>query len=148
MEDFSPAAVGPAEDLLVDFPSRLGDVRPPFSELGVLQVAVHFIFLPQKCFSRSVLLPSSGRVSNIPTVFKLLQPLLRLLESSGVFAGPANGQPLLRSPCFAERRAYGGGRQHFLRGQQVKFARSERVAISQAEKPAAQGREKSLALPM
>jgi hypothetical protein len=36
-------------------------VRPPFAELGVLQVAVHVIFLPQRFFSRSVLLPSSGQ---------------------------------------------------------------------------------------
>ena len=47
MEDFGPAAVGLVEDLLVNFPSRLGDVRPPFAEFGVLQVVVHFIFLPQ-----------------------------------------------------------------------------------------------------
>ena len=55
MEDFGPAAVGLVEDLLVDFPSRLGDVRPPFAEFRVLQVVVHFIFLPQQCYSRSVL---------------------------------------------------------------------------------------------
>jgi hypothetical protein len=35
-------------------------VRPPFSKLGVLQVVVHFIVLPQRFFSRSVLLPSFG----------------------------------------------------------------------------------------
>jgi hypothetical protein len=40
---------------LVDFPSRLGDVRPPVTELGVLQVVVHFIVLPQRFFLRSVL---------------------------------------------------------------------------------------------
>jgi hypothetical protein len=45
VEDFGPAAVRTAEDLFVDFPSRLGDVRPPFAELGVLQVVVHLIFL-------------------------------------------------------------------------------------------------------
>ena len=61
VKDFGPAAVRSVEDLLVDFPSRLGDVRPPFAELGVLQVAVHVIFLPQRFFSRSVLLPSSGQ---------------------------------------------------------------------------------------
>jgi hypothetical protein len=55
VKDFGPAAVRTAEDLLVDFPSRLGDVRPPVAELGVLQVVIHFIVLPQRSFSRSAL---------------------------------------------------------------------------------------------
>jgi hypothetical protein len=79
-------------------------VRPPFAELVVLQVAVHVIFLPQKCFSRSVLLPSSGRASEALATIKLPQPRLRLLECSRVFAGLADGQPVSRSPRFAEGR--------------------------------------------
>jgi hypothetical protein len=59
MEDFGSAAVGLVEDLLVNFPSRLGDVHPPFAEFGVLQVVVHFIFLPRWFCSRSVLLRTS-----------------------------------------------------------------------------------------
>ena len=54
VKDFGPVAVGPVEDLLVNFPSWLGDVRPPFSELRVLQVVVRLIFLPKRCCSRSV----------------------------------------------------------------------------------------------
>jgi hypothetical protein len=61
MEDFGSAAVGLVEDVLVNFPSRLGDVCPPVSELLVLYIVFHFILLPQSCFSRSVFLRISGR---------------------------------------------------------------------------------------
>ena len=59
VEDFGPA-VSPAEDLLVDFPSRLADMGPPFPELGALQIVVHVVFLPRRCVSRSVTCFSTG----------------------------------------------------------------------------------------
>ena len=53
VEGFGPSAVRPVEDLLVDLPCWLGDVRPPFSEPGILQIVVHFVFVLQKCSARS-----------------------------------------------------------------------------------------------
>jgi hypothetical protein len=55
VEDFGATAAGPVEDLLIDFPSWLGDIRPPLSERGALQIVVHFRFLPREYVSRSVL---------------------------------------------------------------------------------------------
>lgn len=53
VEGFGPSAVRPDEDLLVDLPCWLGDVRPPFSEPGILQIVVHFVFVLQKYSVRS-----------------------------------------------------------------------------------------------
>jgi hypothetical protein len=45
VEGFGPSAVRPVEDLMVDLPCWLGDVRPPLSEIGILQIFVHFVFV-------------------------------------------------------------------------------------------------------
>lgn len=45
VEGFGPSAVRPVEDLMVDLACWLGDVRPPLSEIGILQIFVHFVFV-------------------------------------------------------------------------------------------------------
>jgi hypothetical protein len=82
VENFGPAAVSPVEDLLVDFPSRFGDIDPPFPELGALQVVVHFIFLPQSCVSRSVLFSSLQAMMQ-----RDLQPVRRLERTGKIQSG-------------------------------------------------------------
>ena len=115
MEDFGPAAVGLVEDLLVNFPSRLGDVHPPFAEFGVLQVVVHFIFLPRRCCSRSVTCFHTGTEPPSPAQHVIARHMRAPPVSGAVFGdkGDSVPGPPCRSLCMLSTRP--GLSEQFLR---------------------------------